>query len=75
MSPRETTSRMRVEINGREREIPSGLSVRDLLDHLQVKQELVAVEINREVVPRGRQVQVLVSQGDRIEIVTFTGGG
>ena len=66
---------MRVEINGREREIPSGLSVRDLLHHLEVKQELVAVEINREVVPRGRHVQVRVAQGDRIEIVTFTGGG
>ena len=45
MRPRGTANRMRVEINGQVTEIPSGITVRGLLDHLEVKQELVAVEI------------------------------
>lgn len=66
---------MKLTINGEAREVPEGLSLSGLLQHLQLTQGPVAIERNREVVPRREHDTVLLQQGDVLEIVQFVGGG
>jgi thiazole synthase len=66
---------LRITLNGEEHEIPGPLSVADLLRHLGLKPEYVAVELNKELVTRARQSDTAVTQGDVLEVVTIVGGG
>jgi len=66
---------MRVILNGEEREIPDGLTLAGLIEQLGLHPERVAVERNREVVPRAQWATVEIREGDRLEIVHFVGGG
>jgi sulfur carrier protein len=66
---------MEVTVNGARREIPDGLSVRGLVEHLGLAEGPVAVEINRTVIPRARHTEHRVAAGDVIEVVHFVGGG
>jgi sulfur carrier protein len=66
---------MKVTVNGAGREVPESVTVRQLLDHLGLTEGPVAVEINREVVPRARHAEHRVRPGDEIEVVHFVGGG
>jgi sulfur carrier protein len=66
---------MRVQVNGEPREIAEGITVRALLDELGVTQPHVAVELNLEVVPRAVHGETVLSEGDRLEVVTLVGGG
>jgi sulfur carrier protein len=66
---------MRATINGETKELPGGLTVSALLQHLGVRDGRVAVERNGEVVKRARHGEQLVADGDILEIVTFVGGG
>jgi thiamine biosynthesis protein ThiS len=64
-----------IRLNGEEREVPAGLTVRDLLGHLGLHERLVVVERNREIVRREAYGEVPVEPGDTIELVHFVGGG
>jgi sulfur carrier protein len=66
---------MRVTVNGTAREIPSGMTVRDLVVHLGLDGGPVAVEKNMEVVPRAQHAGAVLNEGDVVEIVHFVGGG
>ncbi|MDE3135521.1 MAG: sulfur carrier protein ThiS [Acidobacteriota bacterium] len=66
---------MTVTINGEPREIPGSLTVAALLDHLGLAAGRVAVERNREILPRDRWPTTEVTPGDVYEIVHFVGGG
>jgi sulfur carrier protein len=66
---------MQVTVNGSPLEIPEGLSVRGLLEHLSLTDGPVAVEVNRAVVPRARHAEHTIAMGDLVEIVHFVGGG
>lgn len=66
---------MRLVVNGEEREVPDGLTVATLLEHLDLTKGRVAVERNREIVPRSRHAEQSLDDGDRIEIVQMVGGG
>ena len=66
---------MNVTINGEPREIPDGLTVAALIDHLGLLPGRVAVERNREILPRDLWPRTQVAQGDVFEIVHFVGGG
>jgi len=66
---------MEVTVNGARHEVPDGLTVRGLVVHLGLTEGPVAVEINREIVPRARHEQRPVVPGDVIEVVHFVGGG
>jgi thiamine biosynthesis protein ThiS len=66
---------MTVTINGEKREIPEGLTVATLLQHLGMPAERVAIERNLDILPRARWQQTHVEANDRYEIVHFVGGG
>jgi sulfur carrier protein len=66
---------MQVRVNGEPRELAEATTVAQLLVSLKIDPALVAVELNEEVVRRARHPQVRLSEGDRVEIVTFVGGG
>ncbi len=66
---------MEITVNGIAREVPDGLSVRDLVAFLGLTEGPVAVEVNREVVPRASHASRPVSPGDVVEVVHFVGGG
>ena len=66
---------MQITINGQSEQIDGTLSVADLLEQRKLEPVRVAVEINEEIVPRKTFNEALVHDGDRIEIVTFVGGG
>jgi len=62
-------------VNGEPREVPTGTTVAGLLVQLKMQPRLVAVERNRDLVPRGQHADCKLEEGDRIEIVTLVGGG
>ena len=66
---------MRIIVNGEPSEIRENSSVADLLDSLGIGRERVAVEVNLDIVPKARYDAHLLSEGDRIEVVHFVGGG
>ena len=66
---------MRLTVNGEAKDVPDGLTVRGLVEHLGLVEGPVAVEKNREIVPRADHASTTVSPGDVIEIVHFVGGG
>jgi sulfur carrier protein len=70
---------MKVQINGESRtftDVPSsGFTLAALVESLGMKSDRVAVELNREIAPRDRWSQIVLKDGDRLEIVHFVGGG
>jgi len=62
-------------LNGEQREFPDGLTLAALVDHLGMKADRVAVELNLEIVPRTKWQDTNLKTGDRLEIVHFVGGG
>ncbi len=66
---------MRLTINGEIREIPAGLTLAGVVEHLGLNDGPVAIERNREVVPRAQHGSVQAEDGDVLEIVHFVGGG
>jgi thiamine biosynthesis protein ThiS len=66
---------MNLIINGEDRQFDSALTIADLLERLNMKPDRVAVEVNRELVPRERWATTQLSDDDKLEIVHFVGGG
>jgi sulfur carrier protein len=66
---------MTVIINGERREIPEGLNVAALLDHLGMRRDRVAIERNLDILPRASWQETRVQPNDSFEIVHFVGGG
>ena len=65
-----------IVVNGEPRRVSEGSSLADLLRQLGLAdRSRLAIERNREVVPRARLADTALTPGDRIEIVTFVGGG
>lgn len=67
--------RMKLIVNGEEREFDAVSTLPELLAHLGLKPDRVAVELNRELIPRERWTSVRLNEGDKLEVVHFVGGG
>ncbi len=65
---------MRLVINAEERELAVS-TLESLIAELGMQADRVAVELNREIVPRARWSATTLQEGDRLEIVHFVGGG
>lgn len=66
---------IQVTINGEVRDVPGSLNVAALLAHLGITAERVAIERNRDILPRAAWQETLVQADDSFEIVHFVGGG
>jgi thiamine biosynthesis protein ThiS len=66
---------VRVTVNGEPRDLPESITVAELVGQLGLNQRRIAVEVNRDILPRERYAAHLLSDGDAIEIVHFIGGG
>jgi sulfur carrier protein len=66
---------MRIVLNGESVETAAESTVGMLLQQLGISRERVAVELNSDIVPKGDYEERLLSDGDKIEIVHFVGGG
>ena len=67
--------KLRVTVNEEAREVPAGTTLAGLVEQLALAPERLAVEHNRRVVPRADWTRVELSEGDRVEVVHFVGGG
>ena len=71
---------MNLHINGEQQTFadqtpPAAFTLAALIESLSMKPDRVAVELNREIVPRDRWSQTPLKDNDRLEIVHFVGGG
>jgi len=69
---------MKLHINGEEREFantPFPFTLAALVENLGMKADRVAVELNRDIVPRDRWADTVLKESDRLEVVHFVGGG
>lgn len=67
---------MNIQINGEHREISSGQILAGLVKTLSVqKKQRIAVLLNDEMTPVDKQAEYILKEGDRVEILTFAGGG
>jgi sulfur carrier protein len=66
---------MIVNVNGAPRECASGLTLASLIEELEMRGDRLAIELNRDIVPRARWGETVLNDGDRLEIVHFVGGG
>jgi len=66
---------VRVRVNGEERRLPMGASVAALLERLGVSLARVAVERNREILPKKDYAATVLADGDVLEVVELVGGG
>lgn len=66
---------MQVIVNGEARQLVDGITVRQLLEELQIPVTRVAVELNMVIVPKAGYGDKAIQDGDKIEIVHFVGGG
>jgi len=64
-----------IEVNGQTHDVADGVTVGLLLQTLGLAGKFVAVEVNRQLVPRPRHAEHLLHGGDTVEIVTLVGGG
>jgi len=66
---------IQIQVNGEAKAWRSGATVADLLQDLEIKTERVAVELNLEILDRAAFAQRSLKDGDRVEILSFIGGG
>jgi thiamine biosynthesis protein ThiS len=66
---------VKIQINGEQKEISTGLSISGLLQSLEIRPGRVVVERNREIVARDAYAATMLADGDALEIVHFVGGG
>ncbi len=66
---------MQVILNGEPRDIPDASTIASLLESLELSPRQVAVEVNLELIPRGRHAEHVLQTDDRLEVVTLVGGG
>jgi thiamine biosynthesis protein ThiS len=66
---------MQITVNGKTHEAPDEVTVRELLESLGLGKAVVAVERNRQIVPRREHDKAVLGPGDVLELVTLVGGG
>jgi sulfur carrier protein len=66
---------MQIQLNGQAQDVPDGITVSELLKIRSLDPKRVAVECNKQLVPRARHGEAVLKDGDAVEIVTLVGGG
>ncbi|MFN7181916.1 MAG: sulfur carrier protein ThiS [Planctomycetota bacterium] len=66
---------MIVSVNGKKREFPENLTVENLVEILKLDKDLIAIEINGDIIRKANYKEHILKEGDEIEILTLIGGG
>ena len=66
---------MKITVNGEIQEVPDGITAADLIQNLGLIGQRIALEVNREILPRSRHADHVLQAGDTVEIVRAVGGG
>lgn len=66
---------MQIEINGKLQQIGENSSVQSVLENMHLEDKRVAVEVNREIIPRAMHAEYKLAEGDKVEIIQAVGGG
>lgn len=66
---------MIIRLNGDTKEVLEGTTLGALLDLFSVKRAGIAVDLNREIVPKRLHGETVLKEGDSIEVVRMVGGG
>tara|TARA_R110002096_G_scaffold363857_4_gene556963 strand:+ start:1091 stop:1291 length:201 start_codon:yes stop_codon:yes gene_type:complete len=66
---------MQIVLNGQARQVEEQCSITEILALLELKNQKIAVEVNREVIPRAKHNSFVLSSGDQVEIIQAVGGG
>jgi sulfur carrier protein len=69
------TAEVTVRVNGEPLKLSQGASIATLLEKLAVSTPRVAVERNRDIVPKAQYATTALAEGDELEVVEFVGGG
>ena len=64
-----------IYLNGEAANLPAGMNIRGLIEHMQLTGKRIAVEVNREIVPGSLHEERTLEAGDQVEIVQAIGGG
>jgi sulfur carrier protein len=66
---------MKILVNGEEQRLDQGTNVQQLVQYLGLTHKRIAIERNREIIPKSLYGQTLLSEGDALEVVVAVGGG
>ena len=64
-----------ITVNGKQIQLTSAMSVADYLEQNNYQINRIAVEMNEEILPKYSYSETMLKDGDRLEVVTFVGGG
>ena len=64
-----------ITVNGKQIQLTSEMSVADYLEQNNYQINRIAVEMNEEILPKYNNSETMLKDGDRLEVVTFVGGG
>ena len=68
-------NKIQIYINGKKKNINSNYNLINLLEEYSLKNRLIAIEINQEVIPKSNYKTKKINKNDRIEILELIGGG
>jgi sulfur carrier protein len=66
---------MKILLNNKSTLLDDGLTIKRLLDKIDIRDKYLAVEVNEQIIPKSNHESFLIEDGDKIEIVTAIGGG
>lgn len=70
-----SSTMLTLTINGKEMEVPGGTTIADFLAHHNLQPKSVVVEVNKVIIEREKYGDLILKEGDAVEIVRFIGGG
>ena len=68
-------NKIQIYINGKKKLIYNNKNLKELLKTLNINKKFIAIELNKEIIPKSLYSCKIILEGDRIEIIEFIGGG
>ena len=68
-------NKIKITVNGKQISINFKISLKNVIDKLKIPINKVAIELNKEIVNKKKIRNIILKNGDKIEIVHFIGGG
>ncbi len=66
---------MKIQLNGKEQPLTTGFTLQQLIESEGLKNKRLAAEVNREIIPKAEHQNIVLKDGDIVEIVHAIGGG